>query len=835
MSRLAPLLMRLTLALALLVATLVGTVWAQAPEPPDYEAWRARAATIEQTLDQATVSADRLSEIREELVQQREQFRLAQQINAPRIADVTAQLDALGPAPKEGESEAEDIATRRAELSAQLAELRAPVITATEAHAQADSLVERIDKSERDRQARTTLRRTDSPLLPTSVAAAAAQTVTFFDGVGGEIAARANLATIRENAGRNWLSLLMYLLAGVGLVTFGRRWIDSLPARLSSHASETSRAAVAFVVSIGQIVIPVAGILIVVASLYAAGLVGDWLAPFAESLPIAALTFFTMRWLARALFPDRALAYYTLTLPPAKLVRARRMMLLLAVLNGLHVLLAGGVLPLSELQLAGPETLASLPMTITDGAAGIWHLALALPAAFGLFRLCNVLRRLTHFSGVEQPPYRARILSWLGWGLRFVALAAPVLIILGYVTLANALLWPAISTIVLVGLIVLLQDFVSDIYALARGGADAARESLTPVLIGLMIALLSIPLFMLIWGARAADLSEAWLRIRQGVSLGEVQLSPGAVLTFFAVFAVGYVLTRALQGAFRSTILPRTRLDHGAQNAAVAGLGYVGIFLAALIAITSAGINLSSLALVAGALSVGIGFGLQNIVSNFVSGIILLIERPITVGDWIEAGGQQGNVTDISVRSTRIKTFDRTDVIVPNSDLISQPVTNWTHGNKQGRLIVNVGVGYNSDTRQVEQILRDIAEEQPIVMVDPAPSILFASFGADSLNFEMRVILSDVTQKLGVNSEIHHEIARRFREAGIEIPFAQRDLWLRNPEALTSAKTVASAPPRATTTDAATDHAPPLDRGSAGWDLADGEGAGSDGDGGTGA
>ena len=234
-------------------------------------------------------------------------------------------------------------------------------------------------------------------------------------------------------------------------------------------------------------------------------------------------------------------------------------------------------------------------------------------------------------------------------------------------------------------------------------------------------------------------------------------------------------------------------MDHASKESMVSLTGYFTVALAFLLALSIAGVELANLALIAGALSVGIGFGLQNIVNNFISGVILLFERPIKTGDWIVVGGTEGYVKKISIRSTQIQTFDRSDVIVPNSELISTQVTNWMFRDKIGRVIVPIGVAYGSDVQRVKENLLHIAHHhQAVITKSPIiakPWVLFRAFGDSSLNFELRCYIRSVDERLSVISDMNFEIDKAFREAGIEIPFPQRDVHLitdQQPEAVTS-------------------------------------------------
>jgi len=773
---------------------------------PDYLAWSRVAERGERVLEIGRASDQALSELRSEIDQWRGLFKSAQDENSIRIDTLKTQLATLGPEPEDPGSDGAVLTQRRSELTDELSKAQAPVKEAEEAYARADVLIREIDSLLRARQTDQLLELGPTPLNPAVWPSALASLKQTFSTALAEMRNAWGSEAQRRDLQADLPLTLVLLAIGLLLLSRSRSWLIQLGSRLRQMRKGPSRGVVGFVISLGQVIAPMLGLAAFLIALNLAGVLGLRGQTIADALPAAGLLFFVALWIGTRIFgPEPAHAALYLPTPALRAEARIDVMLLGLLLGGLSVLRDIGA---AESYSSSTNAVLAFPLLVGAGVL--------------LVRLGRLLRRQlgTHASS-GQSAFRIRTISIIGRACELVGFMAPVAAAVGYSTLAEFLLIPTILTLAVLAVLEILNAFVKAVYAtVMHADGETTDQALLPVIISFCLLLGAIPLLALIWGARSTDLFELWTRFLNGFQMGDARITPRAFMIFAAIFLVGYGATRALQSALRGTILPKTKLDKGGQNAIAVGTGYVGIFLAAVIAITGAGIDLSSIAIIAGALSVGIGFGLQTIVSNFVSGIILLIERPISEGDWIEVNGQMGYVRDISVRATRIETFDRSDVILPNSDLVSGVVTNYTRGNSIGRVIIPVGVAYGTDTRRVEAILQEIAEAHPMVTVNPAPSVVFQGFGADCLDFEIRAILSDVNFMLSVKSEINHEIARRFVEEGIEIPFAQRDIWLRNPEALSGAATT----PVAT----ATAPAHKLDRDAMTVEDLDGEGEGDE-------
>ncbi len=287
-------------------------------------------------------------------------------------------------------------------------------------------------------------------------------------------------------------------------------------------------------------------------------------------------------------------------------------------------------------------------------------------------------------------------------------------------------------------------------------------------------------LLLISWGFSGAELLGWGKSLLFGFEVGNFRFSLIQILLAVALFIGVILLTRLFQSWLSRRVLASERVDRGIANSIHSGIGYTGVALAALIGVSYAGLDLSNIALIASALSIGIGFGLNAIASNFVSGLIMLIERPIKVGDWVVVGPHQGHVRHISVRATEIETFDRASVIIPNSDFMTSAVQNWTHRNAMGRVIVNIGVSYDSDPEQVMGILKQVAEDCDALLKYPAPSVVFEDFGASSLDFSIRGFIADVNSMLSSKTALRLAVAKAFREYNIEIPFPQQDVHMRD-------------------------------------------------------
>ncbi len=742
----------------------------------DYELWLKQSQHVERQLENDDVSES----LRKQVADWRVLFQSASEANKTPIATVLSQIEALGPLPEDGTED--PLADRRKELSEELSRLKAPAAKALEAFKKADGLIREIDQKIRAEQASALVHLGKSPLYFLAWPAALRDINNFHSALLREVTRTFSTDSTVKVLSNQWVNLAVRVFISLVLLLGAQaiiRWILGVFGRSSGDVTRLARFATSFLVMLMR----VAGLSYLVLTLNQSGifevrgtlvLTSAFSGTFQSILMNWPLWVFGSIWLGQRLLlgPQAGLRV-------ENTAAAKRGVFLFGVL-GLVMVIAQYFRVISAYENLSEQTLSIL------------NFVLILIGSFALLQLSKVGMELpkadfkqSGASDQGQVSGNGRLIVPLKKLSNFVAIAAPLLAAIGFANASAALFYPFIQTLALLAFIYLLQVLVNDIYlAITYKGTEPSEDALLPILIGFFLILLALPVFALIWGARSVDLIEIWNAFQKGVPIGDARLSPVNLLSFVIVFTVGYMATRLLQSALKGAVLPKTSIETGAQTAIVSGVGYLGIFFAAVVAISSAGLDLSSLAIVAGALSVGIGFGLQNIVSNFVSGIILLIERPVSEGDWIEVGGKMGYVRDISVRSTRIETFDRSDVIVPNADLVSGVVTNYTRGNTLGRLIVPVGVAYGADTRRVTEILNEIINDQPLVLLNPPPSVVFQGFGADSLDFEIRAILRDVNFLLSVKSEVNHQIATKFKEEGIEIPFAQRDIWIRNPEAL---------------------------------------------------
>lgn len=446
------------------------------------------------------------------------------------------------------------------------------------------------------------------------------------------------------------------------------------------------------------------------------------------------------------------------------------------------------------LETAADVVSASLSMSVAARGVG---------AALVVALIARLLRSTVVAPG--SPPRDgwapARTLLWL---LGVILMGS---ILIGYIAFAtfiiSQMIWIAgigaaiylISVVVDEGAETILQPNA----AVGRGLMSVVglgREALEQIAVliegAVRVALIVTAILLVLapWGIQSQDMFGSLRAAYFGFRIGNVTVSVSSMLAAVAVFVIGILATRAVQGWLASRLLPRTRLDSGIRNSIKTLFGYVGFVFALVLGSAQLGLNFQSLAIVAGALGVGIGFGLQSIVNNFLSGLILLWERGVRVGDWVVIGTEQGFVRRINARATEVETFDRATLIVPNATLVSGVVKNWVHSDRVGRIVIGLNVAYDNDADQVREILIAVAKGQELVLSIPAPLVLFSDFADWALKFQLICFVDEVEMAERVKSEMNFELLRRLKEAGVRIAYPYPTPAAAKPEA--------AGPPQAT-------------------------------------
>lgn len=423
-----------------------------------------------------------------------------------------------------------------------------------------------------------------------------------------------------------------------------------------------------------------------------------------------------------------------------------------------------------------------LNLNYTQGQSALGALTLLVLISITLL----VLQRQ---QGLPDPDGRQLYFRWaakfvpLVWALVIVGLGS---LLLGYLALSDYIAHQIVRTafvLVLVFLIYHLLDAMvqasfdpqSSFGMFMRrmtGLGERAIERIGLIfrtVVDLVLVVGGIPLLLLLWTLNWVDLRGLVNTLALGITIGDVTILPGTLAIMLAILVAGIIATKLFNSWLDRRILSDTRIKRGVQDSILTGTRYVGYFLAGIFALTAAGVDFSSLALIAGALGLGIGLGLQSIINNFVSGVILLAERPIRVGDWVSLPEGEGIVRRINVRSTEIETFDSCSIILPNSALVTEAVKNWTHNDDMGRFSIDVIVDYDTDAELMKKLLLETTRAHPKVLTHPAPNVLLTSFGKNGLEFVVRAFVADVLMGSQVASDIRFTILSRLRQEGINI------------------------------------------------------------------
>lgn len=740
--------------------------------------WTETLSKIEKQIKPGNLSDDQITKLRDQLGGIQNSARELLLELTPELEQLVEQQKKLGPAPAEM---SDAVAKARAEQKARLDKQQSLVDGVKLVQLQSGKLDAAASEIQRSRFLNRLLDRSGSPLNPSLWIDGIPHLADIPDRMKFLIAGWTGDDAAKPGGGR-YLFLVLSIVFGVFIALPLRRWLKiRLRSSMPEEAAGSSiRVRIAVASALVDVTLPILAIILIYYCLHTVGLLTLRVERFVQILIVALLWMIAIRGAARSILAPRIARWRLMEIDDAAAWRAYRIIAAIAYIYAFDVFFTG----ISDLFfLATP-----LRMIVT----AVSSLSIALLIAM-------LLRpRLIAGNEAADTGTQDQYFTWLGYVYRplwlLVALIA-VTTLLGYLALGHFLVREIVQTGLLVVLLYLVHILADEFLhtkltpderaaqfaglksrffgqILARFGPAIAA------CIDFILFIIALPLLLLQWGLSVEDL-RSWLSVAFfGVEFGNVRISLSSILVALAVLLAGFMITHLVQRWLDVRLLGKTKLDVGVRTSIRTGLGYIGTLITIVIAMTYAGVDFTDIAIIAGALSVGIGFGLQGIINNFVSGLILLAERPFKAGDWIVVGDQEGYVKEVNVRSTEVVTFDRATLTVPNSELITKTVTNWTHKGTLGRVIVGVGVSYASDPNQVRDVLLACAEGHREIVKNPEPKVIFRNFGDSALDFELRAFVIDVDRRLTVGSDLRFEIFQKLKDANIEIPFPQRDVHI---------------------------------------------------------
>jgi small-conductance mechanosensitive channel len=716
-----------------------------------------------------------LQRLRQSLDPLRDELRILIDEALPAFEQAKSQLEQLGPRPDKGATESPDITREREQREKAMSELDDLIKLGRTLALRVDQLVTEIADRRRAFLTKQLFSRSKSLLSPELWLQAA-------QALPGDMAALSQMA--QEWAGhiavQIWTGRAAALgaaLAAAAALFWGRarllpglqRWID----RIAGNSQLGLVLGAVLKVIAGTL--PAAlGCVLVFSVATQSGLVPERFEPVREALFSGIVFWVFITSLVGALLapdaPERR--FFGVADRNARILSRmfRRAALVLIVAKFIESLLQASA--------------AALSLSIT--VRGLFCVAFALAIARGLYKLRDSDEGEENCLGPHVPVDGARVapLRILGWAGALTILGAALA---GFISLATFLTEQAawLFVIAVIATVVLFladgltqevlkpQSRISRALQLNVGLRQRAVEQIGVVgagLVKLIVLIIAAMLALAPWGVESGDLFSSLKAAFFGFRVGDITLSLATLIYAALLLAIGIAATRSFQRWLDNKLLPVTDIDSGLRNSIRTGAGYIGFLAAGAIAVSALGFSLDKLTIVAGALSVGIGFGLQSVVSNFVSGLILLWERPIRVGDLIVAGEGDGVVKRINVRSTEIETPDRSVVIIPNSNLISGVVKNRVRADRTGRVVISLSVPRNSDPGWVRGILMDAAQEHGDVLADPPPRVLFKKIGDATLEFDLVCVVGEIDVAARVTSDLHFVIHKRLAENNITAP-----------------------------------------------------------------